>query len=216
MTTVVTAKHTRLELFLILISLSVAGMLLMLLLTKPDEYKAKVLEESYQIRGSISESDWNQLHKTTLYLQDKWINESGLYKWFLSKLMPENKTEWDGVVSDTFQYRLSINGQILAYQIALRITMFKYWLYVSLPLCLALIYSAINRYRANAYSFGGSRPNVVRLYIKVIWLSLLLFTFFMLSPNFIGGLLPYFPLIYLIAVSLLVSGIIRNFHKGTS
>ncbi|PLT25092.1 DUF4400 domain-containing protein [Pseudoalteromonas sp. MelDa3] len=216
MKTAITSKHTRLEILLLLCSLSVAAMLLMLLLTDPDEYNTNVLQESYQIKGAISENDWNVLHNQTLFLQDKWVNGSGLYKWFLSKLMPEKDTEWDGVIGSTFQERLAINGQILAYQIALRIMMFKYWLFVSLPLCLALIYGSVNRHKANAYRFGGAKPNLVRLYIKIIWISFCLFTFFMLAPNFVGGVLPYFPFIYLIGIALLISGIIRNFHKGTS
>lgn len=216
MTTVVTAKHTRLEVILLVGSLSVAAMLIMLLLTGPGEYKSNVQQEALQIKAAISKKDWEVLHSQTLNLQDRWVNESGLYKWFLSKLTPEAETEWDGVVGSTFQERLAINGQILAYQIALRLTMFKYWFFVSLPLCAALVYGAINKYRANAYRLGGAKPNMVRLYIKVIWVSLCLFTLFMLSPNFIGSFLPYFPLIYLICIALLISGIIRNFHKGTS
>lgn len=216
MKTAVTSKHTRLEVLLLVSSLSMAAMLLMLLLIDPDEYKSNVLQESYQVKAAISDNDWEVLHKETLGLQDKWINESGLYKWFLSKLVPEKNTEWDGVVGSTMQERLAINGQILAYQIALRITMFKYWLFVSLPLCIALIYGSINKYKANAYRLGGAKPNLVRLYIKVIWISFCLFAFFMLAPNFVGGVLPYFPFIYLITIALLISGIIRNFHKGTS
>ena len=216
MKTAVTSKHTRLEIILLISSLSVAAMLLMLLLTEPEEYKANVIQESYQIKKSISSNDWDVLHKETLNLQDEWVNGSGLYKWFLSKLMPEKETEWDGVIGSTFQERLSINGQILAYQIALRITMFKYWLFVSLPLCIALIYGSINKHKANAYRFGGAKPNIVRLYIKIIWISFCIFAFFMLAPNFVGRFLPYFPLFYLVGIALLISGIIRNFHKGTS
>lgn len=216
MTTVVTAKHTRLEVILLVGSLCVAAMLMMLLLTGSDEYKSNVQQEARQIKAAISKNDWEVLHRQTLNLQDKWVNDSGLYKWFLSKLIPETDTEWDGVVGSTFQQRLAINGQILAYQIALRFIMFKYWFFVSLPLCAVLIYGGINKYRANAYRLGGAKPNMVRLYIKVIWVSFCLFAIFMLSPNFIGSFLPYFPLIYLICVALLISGIIRNFHKGTS
>ncbi|MDC9563462.1 MULTISPECIES: hypothetical protein [unclassified Pseudoalteromonas] len=216
MKTAVTSKHTRLEVILLVSSISIAAMLLMLLLTDSEEYKSSVLDESYQVKNVISQNDWTVLHNETLALQDKWVNESGLYKWFLSKLVPEKDTEWDGVVGSTMQERLAINGQILAYQIALRITMFKYWFFVSLPLCIALIYGSINKYKANAYKLGGAKPNLVRLYIKIIWISFCLFTFFMLAPNFVGGALPYFPFIYLIIISLLISGIIRNFHKGTS
>ena len=73
-------------------------MLLMLLLTDSEEYKSSVLDESYQVKNVISQNDWTVLHNETLALQDKWVNESGLYKWFLSKLVPEKDTEWDGVV----------------------------------------------------------------------------------------------------------------------
>ncbi|ALU46149.1 DUF4400 domain-containing protein [Pseudoalteromonas rubra] len=208
-----TRKMSRFQAFFMVSSLCISLTIALMLITDSREYNHNMIEEGRQIRASISVNDWHAVREKTLQRQASWIHDSGFYLWFLSKITPQSATPFDHLSTNTLNARLQQNTQILAYQIALRLTMLEYWLLLSLPLLICLIISAINRHRANMYSFGGARPNRTRLYFKAIWLTLSTISFYVLAPSLLGPFAIYLPVFSLILVALLISGIIRNFHK---
>ncbi|PTC00939.1 hypothetical protein C9975_04765 [Thalassospira xiamenensis] len=215
MTTAVTSQVTRAQFIMIMLCLSVFMIFALMVIRDADAYRNGVQSEIETVRSSLTTAEWNTVDERAKRRFSKYVHESGFFQvvqdWFLPD---ENASAVNQTFSGKWNYRLVENLQVFLYQCIYRFTMLEFWLWTLLPLVIAIIVSGINAHRAKRYQLEGTRANIVRLYLKAIWLSALGLIGYMVLPAMLGAMAPYAPAMAFLLLAFSASGVVSAFHKG--
>lgn len=215
MSTAVTSQVTRSQFAMIMICLSVFMIFALMVIRDTDAYRSGVESEIETVRSTLTAAEWNVIDNTSKRRFSKYVHETGLFEllkdWFLPA---RSASEINQTFSGKWNYRVVENLQVFFYQCFYRLTMLEFWFWTLIPLCIAIVVSGVNAYRAKKYALEGTRANVVRIYLKVIWISFLSLIGYMIMPAMMGGIAPYAPALAFIILALATSGVASAFHKG--
>ena len=215
MSTAVTSQVTRSQFILIMICLSVFMIFALMVIRDTGDYRTGVQSEIETVRNTLTAAEWNAIDSTTKRRFSNYVHETGLFsiikEWFLPA---QSASEFNQTFSGKWNYRVVENLQVFLYQCFYRFTMLEFWFWTLIPLVIAIMVSGINSYRAKKYALDGTRPNVVRIYLKVIWLSVVSLIGYMMMPAMLGSIAPYAPAIAFLLLAVATSGVASAFHKG--
>jgi len=215
MTTVVTAKHSRLQVLTIMTALTIFGIFIMLLLREPVSYQEGVEKEITYVRDSVSAFEWEKLDDTTRRRFSEYLYESGAFEKIKEWLIPKaSDSEFNKTFTGKWNQQFVQNVQVFVYQSIHRLGLMEFWLLNLAPLMICLVIAGYNRHRVNLYGIGGASANSVRLYLKVLWFAGVGVLLYTITPNVVGEYALYTPAFMLLVLALAAKGIIESFHKG--
>lgn len=215
MSTVLSPRITRSHFLFSLVTVSAFVMFVYLAMSSVESYRGKVQSEISVVRDSMTTPEWNAVDDRTKRRYSEWVIQSGLYEtikeWFLPK---PSGSEVVKSFSGKWNYQLVVNAQVFLFQIIYRLTMLEFWLWTLFPLVVAILVSGINAHRAKKYQLTGTRANIVRVYLKAVWLSVIGLVCYLVLPSMMGSLAPYAPAIAFLLFAIASAGIVSAFHKG--
>ncbi|MGI2039703.1 DUF4400 domain-containing protein [Shewanella frigidimarina] len=203
-----------LSLFLLIFTVSI----LVILTSVPSQIFQREMEtEVKSLSSLINENQWLDL---TLQVKNIYTNNyinNGVQEAIEDALLPKGNYKVKEIVEkfkgDFILERVVNNIHILSYQMVYRVSMMKYWIWVMLPLFIALIYDGymirkIRMYEPRQISIKGSR-----IWTRSI-VYMLVFTFcYLLIPNFLGQKAPWYPVVMLMLTALACRNTISNYMK---
>jgi len=215
MSTAISPRITRTHFIFTLLTVSAFLMFIYLAITTVESYRGDVQGEISLVRDSMTAAEWNAVDDRTKRRYSEWVIQSGLYEtikdWFLPK---PSGSEVVKSFSGKWNYQLVVNLQVFLFQVIYRLTMLEFWLWTLLPLVVAILVSGINAHRAKRYQLTGTRANIVRIYLKAVWLSVIGLVCYLVLPSMMGAFAPYAPAIAFLLFATAAAGIVSAFHKG--
>jgi Ca2+/Na+ antiporter len=199
------------------------GMVVMMLfyvfamLVMKDEvtYQEQVITELKNTEYHATPAVWSSIDNRARNRHQKYLYSSGAYglikKWFLPK---ENDSPVNATFSGKWNYRAVMNVQVLFFQVMHRLSAIEHWAVELVSFSFAVIFWGYNKWRAGHYRLGGASVNRVRLWLKLLWLSIAMIFTFLVTPNFFGAYTYYAPAIFIVVLAFAVSKLIQSFNKS--
>lgn len=222
MATVIVANSSRLNLIYFLFSFLLLCLFAAMVIRDPSAVRRGIETELNDARTMLGPIEQTYLEKETKRRFQSWYYDSGLYgtvhKFFApnkQKIIVEN---WQskssaGFLSEGWIVQFLENFQLYGYQFMHRITMMQFWIVTMLPMMLAIILTGYYTWRIQQYKLTGQSTAKVRMWLKALWISFLLFSIYLVTPNLIGAYTLFAPPVLLTLVSLSIALIIASFSK---
>ena len=207
------------DLYIVLI-----GLVLQMLFRPPENVRTQIETELFATSTYLTTSDFQHIEHQINGRFQSWVHETNFYPVIEEALKPEKQKgyaqHWQeeaslGLLSDKWLFRLLENLQLFAYQLVHRITLLEFWTFTMLPMMIAVIMTGYYQWRIKLYQLGGSSTGHVRVYLKLMWLLLFLFSVYLITPNLFGGYTMYAPPTLLLVVAISISLVFTNFSKAT-
>jgi hypothetical protein len=222
MATVIVADSSRLNLIYFLFSFLFLCLFVAMVFRDPVAVRSSIEAELNDARTMLGPIEQTYLESETKKRFQSWYYDSGLYD-TVHKLFAPSKQKvivenWQakssaGFLSEGWIIQFLENFQLYGYQFMHRITMMQFWIVTMLPMMLAIILTGYYSWRIQQYKLTGQSTAKVRMWLKALWISFLLFSIYLVTPNLIGAYTLFAPPVLLVLVSLSVALIIASFSK---
>lgn len=221
-TAIVNDKVSRFQVFNFILSMTIVGCFLMILLKDHTSFLSNAESEIVTAKSNITNEQWVKIDQDTKKMHAKYFIDSGVYETFRHMLIPAGydgeQVNTDDVLSQSYYNEWGINlvknMQVLAYQIFHRINIFKLWLFLLIPLSVALVMTGYYKWKIKLFILGGANANKARIWLKVSWITFLLTLLYLLVPNMLSVLSFYSPAALVVIASVTISNLISNYHKS--
>lgn len=222
MSTAIIQDSTRLNLVFMLFSMLFLLVFLAMIVREPDVVRADIETELMDAKTMLGAQEQLILERQTKSRFQSWYYDSGLYGFVHKMLAPTKQVdaieEWQsksshGFLSRGWVYRFLENFQLYGYQFTHRITMMQFWFMTMLPMMISIIVTGYYTWRIKQYQLTGQSTAKVRLWLKAMWFSLLLFSIYLVTPNLIGAYTLFAPPALLALVSISIALVISSFSK---
>lgn len=224
MSTSILAKETRMHLVFAIYVIVMLGLILQMLIRPPEDVRGSIENELVTATDYLSSDDYHYLNNRINVRFQSWIYDSGFYPAIHKALYPERQADyaeqWQhnaslGLLSRNTLLRMLENLQLFSYQIVHRMTLIEFWLLTMLPMMAAVVMTGYYQWRIKHYKLVGTSTSYVRLYMKVLWVILFMFSLYLITPNVFGPYTIYAPPVLLFIVACTISLVIKNFAKQT-
>ena len=224
MSTSILAKETRLHLVFGIYVMVFFGLLLQMIIRPPADVRTQIENELSSTVTYLSTSDYQYLENKINVRFQSWAYDSGFYPFFHKAFYPERQAEyaedWQkgaslGLIDGGWIIRMLENMQLFIYQMVHRITLIEFWFVTMLPMMIAVVMTGYYQWRIKQYQLAGSSTGYVRMYLKLLWIILFLFSVYLITPNIFGAYTIYAPPALLLVVAISVSLVFTNFSKAT-
>lgn len=222
MATVIVAETSRLNLIYVLFTSLLLCIFAAMVLRDPVAVRKGIETELNDSRKMLGQQEQLYLESETKARFQRWYFDSGLYEtvhhFFAPKKQLQVMEDWQdksslGFMSKGWIVRFLENFQLYGYQFMHRITMMQFWIVTMLPMMVAIITTGYYSWRIQQYQLTGQSTAKVRLWLKALWISVLLFSIYLVTPNLIGAYTLFAPPALLILVSLSIALVIASFSK---
>lgn len=222
MATVIVADSSRLNLIYFLFSFLFLCLFVAMVFRDPVSVRQGIETELNDARTMLGPLEQTYLENKTKQRFQAWYYDSGLYATVHRFFAPEKQEivmeEWQaksslGFMSTGWIIQFLENFQLYGYQFMHRITMMQFWIVTMLPMMIAIITTGYYTWRIQQYKLTGQSTAKVRLWLKALWISFLLFSIYLVTPNLIGVYTLFAPPALLILVSLSIALVIASFSK---
>lgn len=214
-TVIANKKISRLQIYNVIFASLVFYVFTMLILKDEATYQEQLITELGYIEAHASDGVWLSIDKRARDRHQKYLYSSGAYgvikKWFLPK---ESDSPVNNTFSGKWNYRAVTNIQVLHFQVMHRFSAMEHWVVELFFFSVAMIAWGYNQWRAGKYRLGGASVNRVRLWLKLLWLTVGMILTFVVSPNIFGEYTYYAPAVFIIVLSFAVSKLIQSFNKS--
>lgn len=222
MATVIVANSSRLNLIYFLFSFLLLCLFSAMVIRDPVAVRKSIEAELNDSRSMLGPVEQAYLERETKQRFQSWYYDSGLYQTVHGFFAPNKQTkiveEWQskssaGFLAEGWIVQFLENFQLYGYQFMHRITMMQFWIVTMLPMMLAIILTGYYTWRIQQYKLTGQSTAKVRMWLKALWISFLLFSIYLVTPNLIGVYTLFAPPVLLALVSLSIALIIASFSK---
>lgn len=189
---------------------------------QPENVRSNIEAELMNAKNMLGVEEQLILERTTKSRFQSWYYDSGMYTSLHNMLAPKRQSaaveEWqkkgsNGFLSEGWIWRFLENFQLYGYQFTHRITIMQFWIITMLPMMIAIVVTGYYTWRIKQYQLTGQSTAKVRMWLKSLWISLLLFSIYLVTPNLIGAYTLYAPPVLLLLVSVSMALIIASFSK---
>jgi len=197
---------------------------LQMVIRPPADVRAQIENELTSKYDYLSASDYQYLEEKINVRFQSWAYDSGFYPFFHKAFYPERQADyaedWQreaslGMIDGGWIIRMLENMQLFIYQMVHRITLIEFWFFTMLPMMIAIVMTGYYQWRIKQYQLSGSSTGYVRMYLKLLWIILFLFSVYLITPNIFGAYTIYAPPALLLIVALSISLVFTNFSKAT-
>lgn len=222
MSTVISAKGTRLSIIFSLYSIMLLCLFLLMIAREPVNVRAGIEKELKLALVMLGTSDQAYLEGRTKARFQDWLYDSGFYQTLYKAMAPERQSEhmedWQakgsfGFLSEGWIWRLLENFQLYFYQVVHRLTLMEFWTITVLPMMTCIIISGYYHWKIKHYQLVSSSTGGVRIWLKCLWFVLFFFSIYLVTPNIFGYYTIYAPPVLLLMIALSISLVIHNFSK---
>ena len=216
MSTVIVNKNiSRFQVYNGMIVMMLFYVFAMLVIKDEATYQEQIVTELKNTEYHATPAVWESIDNRARYRHQKYLYSSGAYglikKWFLPK---ENDSPVNNTFSGKWNYRAVMNLQVLFFQVMHRFSAIEHWAVELVSFSFAVIFWGYNKWRTGHYSLGGASVNRVRLWLKLLWLSVAMIFTFLVTPNFFGEYTYYAPALFIVVLAFAVSKLIQSFNKS--
>jgi hypothetical protein len=214
MSTVIADKRfTRFQVIHVLLAFVIALSGLSLFMMDDEVYKVRMQTEVFEAMNILSSEDWNTIEGKVTRRYHSLYYDSGLFEQVNKLFIPKVKHIGSDLIDKSHLYRLVNNTSIFFYQVVYRVTAVEYWLSLVLPLMVCLVVHGFNRWRINRYRMGGANTSRARIYMKLIWFSILAFFVMLMMPNYFSSMSVFMPVFIMLLVAFVLSRFIASYQK---
>jgi hypothetical protein len=222
MSTAIIQDSTRLNLVFMLFGILFLLVFMAMVAREPDNVRADIETELMDSKTMLGAQEQVVLERQTKERFQSWFYDSGMYDFIYKMLAPAKQVdaieEWQakssyGFLSRGWVYRFLENFQLYGYQFTHRITMMQFWMMTMLPMMIAIVMTGYYTWRIKQYQLTGQSTAKVRLWMKAMWFSFLLFSIYLVTPNLIGAYTLFAPPVLLALVSISIALVISSFSK---
>lgn len=214
-TVIANKKVSRLQVYNIIFVALIFYVFSMLILKEEQTYQSQVIAELESTKRQANEGVWSAIDSRARDRHQELLYNSGAYalikKWFIPK---ESDSPVNNTFSGKWNYRAVTNIQVLHFQVMHRFSSIEHWAVELSFFSLAIIVWGYNRWRAGKYRLGGASVNRVRLWLKLMWITVGMLLTFVVSPNIFGEYTYYAPAVFIVVLSFTVSKLIQSFNKS--
>lgn len=215
MATAITKKHTRAQVFNIIIAMSLMAIVVSMVTIDTERYQQFVINEIREVSETFDKSDWQNLESKAKARHQRWFHDTGFFDMVRNSFLPRHKHH--DAINETFDnkwlYQWVNNLQVIAYQAFVRTTVMEYWLVTMLPMVIAMLGTGYYQWKIKSYYMGGTNAPVIRLYLKLSWYLIMSLVLYITIPNFLHIHNPYVPPAIIMMLAFVISRIIANYHK---
>lgn len=224
MTTVITEETSRLKLLFTLYTLMLFIIFAMMVIRSPESVRTSIESELDYTAHHLGTIEQNRLEEITKKRFQGWVHDSGFYNIIYQAIAPKDDSVGLRVVQQSERshffhegwiWRLLENLQLFSYQIIHRLTLMEFWLLTMLPSVVAITMTGYYNWKIKKYQLAGHSTRQVRIWLKSLWIILMVFSVYLITPNIFGTYTIYAPPLLMIMVALSLSLILSNFGKST-
>lgn len=223
MSTAILGSENRLHLIWTLNVVVICAIFILCLFQNPKTVRASI-ETELKYSSQQLQSEFKEIERLNLDRYNRWWIESGLQR-FVHQLLPE-KEQSDyakhmqenaslGYIADITLTKFVENVELYLYQIIHRLTLLQFWCLTMLPFMAAVVITGYYHWRIKFYSLTGQSTTSVRLWLKISWIVIFIFSIYLITPNLFGTYTVFAPPILLALLSIMISYILKNFSKST-
>jgi hypothetical protein len=214
MSTVIADKRfSRFQVIHVILAFVIASSGLSLFMMDDEVYKVRMQTEVSEAMNILSREDWNSIERKVTRRYNSFYYDSGLYEQVNKLFIPHVQHIGSELIDKSHLYRLVNNTSIFFYQVVYRVTALEYWLSLALPFMVCLVVHGFYRWRINRYRMGGANTSRARIYMKLIWFSIMSLFVMLATPNYFSSMGVFMPVSVMLLVAFVLSRFIASYQK---
>lgn len=209
-------KRSRIRVWFFIVFINVVGAMAMLFIIDTPQLKSGIEIEMEEAELRLPDNDWANIQHHAFLRYDRWFVESGIEDVLTMMFIPKPTTsaiQLNRMIPKKYNYRFVNNIKYTFLQAAYRIEMLQYWVWLMLPVIIALVLTGYYRWKMKAFTLKGGSTIVTKLVLRSFFFSTLLIVVFTVTPNFLTTYSFYIPPIMLLLMAWAISHVISAFHK---
>jgi hypothetical protein len=212
-TVIADKRFSRFQVVHIILAFVVALSGLSLFMMDDAVYKVRMQVEVSEAKKMLSKEDWEAIEEKVTRRYTSFYYDSGLYEQVNKSFIPRTEHIGSELVDNSRLYRLVNNTSIFFYQVVYRVTTLEYWLSLVSPFMVCLVVHGFYRWRINRYRMGGANTSRARIYMKLIWFSIVSLFIMLAMPNYFSSIGVFVPVSIMLLVAFVLSRFIASYQK---